>query len=181
MLEQVDTGALPMTEPHSAPFFDTGPHPAPLVSYDADEFDLTPPADSVAFRRIADADVHVDLSSAVTSEPLPKPAHPVAVPGQLQFVKRWKFALVVAAVWIAAEAIGAGLYFWWFQSIDKTWPDACVLFYVIVCVVAALLVAMTETRPMLSALAVALMVAPFASACGAAVLYGAYAFGWLTP
>ena len=103
------------------------------------------------------------------------------MPGQLQFVKRWKFALVVAGVWIAAEAIGAGLYFWWFQSIDKTWPDACVLFYVIVCVVAALLVSMTETRPMVSALAVGIMVAPFASACGAAVLYGAYAFGWLTP
>ena len=124
-----------MTEPHPAPIFDTGPHPAPLVSYDADEFDLTPPADSVPFRRPADDDVHVDLSSALTSRPLRKPAHPVAVPGQLQFVKRWKFALVVAGVWIAAEAIGAGLYFWWFQSIDKTWPDACVLFYVIVCVV----------------------------------------------
>jgi hypothetical protein len=181
VLESVDTGALPMTEPHPAPFFDTGPHPEPLVSYDADEFDFTPPADSVPFRRIADADVHVDLSSAVTSEPLPKPAHPIAVPGQFQFVRRWKFALLLAGVWIAAEAIGAGLYYWWFQSIDKTWPDACVLLYVIVCVVAALLVSMTETRPMLSALAVGLMVAPFASACGAALLYGAYAFGWLPP
>lgn len=184
MLESVDTGSLPMTEPHPAPFFDTGPHPEPLVSYDADEFDFTPPADSVPFRRLADtddADVHVDLSSAVSSEPLPKPAHPVAVPGQFQFVKRWKFALLLVGVWIAAEAIGGGIYYWWFHSIDKTWPDACVLFYVIVCVVAALLVSMAETKPMLSALAVGLMVVPFASACGAALLYGAYAFGWLTP
>ena len=181
-MSSVDTGALPMTEPHPAPFFDTGPHPEPLVSYDADEFDFTPPADSVPFRRLPPTtDVHVDLSSAVTSRPLPKPAHPVAVPGQLQFVKRWKFALVVAGVWIAAEAIGAGLYFWWFQSIDKTWPDACVLFYVIVCVVGR--AARLDGRNQADGVGAGsgLMVAPFASACGAAVLYGAYAFGWISP
>ena len=125
--------------------------------------------------------MHVDLSSALSSRPLPAPAHPVVVPGQLQFVKRWKFALLLAGVWIAAAAVGMGLYYWWFHSIDKTWVDAGVLFYVIVCVVAALLVSMTETKPMLSALAVGIMMAPFASACGAAALYGAYAFAMIQP
>lgn len=184
--ERVDTGALPMTEPHSAPFFDTGPHPDPLVFYDSDalEFvDYTPPADAVSdqFARPSDSGMHMKLSSVVSPVRLPAPAHPVAVPGQFQFVKRWKYALLMVGVWIAAAAIGLGMYYWWFHSVDKTWPDAGVLLYVIVCVVAALLVAMTETKPMLTVLALGIMMSPFASACGAASLYGAYAFGWVVP
>ncbi len=172
--DTLDSGAIPMTEPHPAPIFDTGPHPDPLVSYDSDPFapvDHTPPVDSMP-RFVGGAHI---------SGPLPVPAQPVVVPGQLQFVKRWKFTLVLAGVWIAAAAAGAGLYHWWFHSMDKTWPEAGVLLFVIACTLAALLASLTESKPMSSSLALALMSAPFAAACGSAALYGAYAFGWIVP
>ena len=33
--DRLDTGALPVTEPHPAPIFDTGPHPEPIHMFDA--------------------------------------------------------------------------------------------------------------------------------------------------
>lgn len=153
MLDAVDTGSLPMTEPHPAPFFDTGPHPQPLVSYDT-----------------------VNAMSPTAS-----PALPQSVPGQLLFVKRWKFAALLAGVWGVAAVAGFGLYQWWFQAFDKTWPDVAVLGFVIVCIVGALLTSMVEAKPMASALAMAVMSAPFAAACAAGALYGSYAFGWIAP
>ena len=184
----VDTGALSMTEPHPAPIFDTGPHPDPLESSGSDIFDsdsidavdYTPPLDSGSFPR-AGGGVQLDVRPVQALHPPPAAARPFAVPSQFQFVKRWKFALLLAGVWSAAAAVGAGLYYWWFHSIDKTWPDAGVLLFVIVCVVAALLVSMAETRPLLSSLSLALMSAPYAAACGAGVLYGAYAFRLVVP
>lgn len=163
MLDHVDTGSLPLTEPHSAPIFDTGPHPEPLVSYD--DVDYAPPADLDA------------LMSASPALVVP----PQVVPGQFMFVKRWKFAVLLAAVWLAAGIVGLGLYYWWFHAFDKTWPDAGVLGFVIVCIVAALLVSMTEAKPMASALALAVMSAPFAAMCAAGALYGSYAFGLISP
>lgn len=174
MLDRSDTGALPMTEPHSAPIFDTGPHPHPLRSYESDLLD------AVDYDLYLD-DPRLDLGSKVPSGPLSVPAAPVLVPGQFQFVKRWKLFLVLFGVWIGAAAVGIGLYQWWFYSIDKTWPDTAVLFYVIACVVGALLGTLAEPRPMISSLSLGVMSAPFASACVAGVLYGAYAFGWITP
>ncbi len=185
MRDSLDTGCLPMTEPHSAPIFDTGPHPDPLPPItEGDVVDYTPPVDSSALPRLTKAaaqPVRVDLGPVVSSAPLPMPAQPVALRGQFQFVKRWKFALLLAGVWLAAGAIGVGLYYWWFHSFDKTWPDFGVLVYVVVCVVSALLLSMAEIKPMVSALAIGIMAAPFASGCAAAVLYGAYAFGWVAP
>jgi hypothetical protein len=185
VVNSLDTGSLSMTEPHHAPIFDTGPHPDPIPPIGDDPgVDYTPLVDSSSLPSLsgaADEPVHVDLGSAVSSAPLPLPAQPVAVPGQFQFAKRWKFALLLTGVWIAAGAAGVGLFYFWFHSFDKTWPDFGVLVYVVVCVVAALLFSMAETRPTVSALAMGIMTAPYASACAAAVLYGAYAFGWVAP
>ncbi len=82
--------------------------------------------------------------------------------------------LVVAAVWIVAAAIGLGLYFWWYHSINKTPAVFIVLIYLVMCTVAAMLASMVQGRPSVSALAIALMSAPLASMVAAAVLYGVY-------
>lgn len=112
------------------------------------------------------------------SEPLPVPAQPEVVPGTFQFLKRWTFVLVVAGVWIVAAACGVGLYYWWFHSIDKTPPVFVVLVFVIVCTVGSLLSAMVYHKPLVSALAIALMSAPLAALGGAAVLHGLYFCEW---
>lgn len=106
------------------------------------------------------------------SEPLPAPAHPLVVPGSHPFLKRWTFVGVVACVWIAAAAAGWGLYYWWFQSIDKTASLFVVLVFLVVCGVGGLLTAMVPDRPAVAALAIALMSAPLAATAGAAVLHG---------
>ena len=81
---------------------------------------------------------------------------------------------VVAAVWFVAAAIGLGLYYWWFNSINKTPAVFIVLVYLVMCIVAALIAAMVQDKPPMSALAIALMSAPFASTVAASVLYGVY-------
>lgn len=113
------------------------------------------------------------------SEPLPTFVAPESVPGTDQYLKRWKFALVVAGVWTVAAVIGLALYEWWFQSVDKTGPVYVLLVYLVVCTVAGLLVAMVQNKPLVSAVAIALMSAPLASTAAAAALYGAYVFHWI--
>ena len=54
------------------------------------------------------------------------------VASNYQYLKRWKFVLSVAAVWVFAAAAGWGLYYWWFHSIDKTPPVFVVLLFVVV-------------------------------------------------
>ncbi len=108
------------------------------------------------------------------SEPLPAPVQPVVVPGAHQYLKRWTFVLVVAGVWIVAAAIGLGLYYWWFHSLNKTPPAFVVLIFLVVCTVASLITAMVQDKPLVSAVSVALMSAPFAAVGGAAVLHGIY-------
>lgn len=112
------------------------------------------------------------------SEPLPVPAKPAVVPGNFQFLKRWTFVLVVAGVWTVAAGCGVGLYYWWFHSLDKTPPVFVVLVFLIVCTVGALLTAMVQNKPLVSALAIALMSAPLAALGGAAVLHGLYFCEW---
>jgi hypothetical protein len=123
-------------------------------------------------------DIAAQTESVVTdeapSEPLPAPAQPVAVPGSYQYLKRWTFVLVVAAVWIVAAVIGLGLYYWWFHSLDKTPAVFVVLVYLAVCTVGSLLTAMVQNKPLVSAVSIALMSAPFAAVGGAAVLHGIY-------
>lgn len=113
------------------------------------------------------------------SGPLPTFVAPELVPGTDQYLKRWKFALVVAGVWTAAAVIGLAVYQWWFQSTDKTGPVFVLLVYLVVCTVAALLASMVQNKPLVSAVAIALMSAPLASTAAAAALYGAYVFQWI--
>jgi hypothetical protein len=112
-------------------------------------------------------------------QPVAVPAQPTVVPGSFQFVKRWKFALIVAGVWVVAAAAGAGFYYWWYTALDKTLPVFGILMYLIVCMVASMLVSMVPNRPQVTALAVALMGGPLASTAAAAVLHGAYYFEWI--
>jgi hypothetical protein len=108
------------------------------------------------------------------SGPIPGPAQSEVVPGTYQYLKRWAFVLVVAGVWIVAAAIGLGLYHWWFHSLDKTPTVFVVLIFLIVCTVGSVLVAMVNNKPLVAALAIALMSAPLAAMGGAAVLHGLY-------
>jgi hypothetical protein len=108
------------------------------------------------------------------SEPIRVPAHPEVVAGTSQYLKRWTFVLVVAGVWIVAAASGLGLYYWWFHAFDKTPPVFVVLIFLMVCSVGSLLTAMVNNKPLVSALAIALMSAPLAATGGAAVLHGLY-------
>lgn len=105
---------------------------------------------------------------------------PGVVPSVDQYLNRWRLVLVVAGVWIVAAAAGLGLYYWWYQSVDKTMPVFVVLVYLVSCIVGSLLSAMVQNRPVASATAIALMSAPFASTAAAAVLYGGYVFGWIS-
>lgn len=102
------------------------------------------------------------------------PVQPVAVPGRYLYVKWWKLALVLLGVWAAAAVVGLGLFSWWYHSIDKTPVLFAVLGYVVVCTVGAVMLAMAENKPLVSALAVALMSGPFAAVAAAAPLYGYY-------
>jgi hypothetical protein len=106
--------------------------------------------------------------------PLPAVVHPELVPGHPQHLKRWVFALVVAAVWIVGAACGVGLYYWWFHSLDKTPSVFVTMLFVIVCTVGGLLSAMVGDKPIVAALAIGFMSAPLAALGGAAVLHGTY-------
>jgi hypothetical protein len=109
------------------------------------------------------------VAAEAASGPFSAPAQPVAY----QYLKRWTFVLVVAGVWIVAAAAGLGLYYWWFHSLDKTPSVFVVLIFLMVCGVGSLLTAMVN-KPVVSALAIALMSAPFAATGAAAVLHGLY-------
>jgi hypothetical protein len=113
-------------------------------------------------------------SEEAPSEPLPAPARPVVLPGAYQYLKRWTFVLMVAAVWIVAAPIGLALYYWWFHSINKTPSVFVVLLFLTVCTVGSLLCAMVQDKPLISALAIGLMSAPLAATGAAAVLHGLY-------
>lgn len=119
-----------------------------------------------------------DAAADDNAVPTHIPAQSVVVPGNYQYLKRWKFVLVVAAVWAFAAAAGWGLYYWWYHSIDKTAPVFVVLLFVIMCTVGGLLIAMVPHRPAVSALAIAVMSAPLAATAGAAVLHGFYFCEW---
>jgi hypothetical protein len=106
--------------------------------------------------------------------PLPPVVHPEVVAGTYQYLKRWTFLLVVAGVWILGAACGWGLYYWWFHSLDKTPPVFVVLIFVIVCTLGGVLAAMVVDKPLVAALAIALMSAPLAALGAAAVLHGTY-------
>ncbi len=195
----------PTTEPHPAPIFDTGPHPDPLIhgaggsdtdgsdtsgsdTYGSEPVPVTvldepdspaPQAFSALERDDTDA-----FLRAVNSHPIPTlnavpVAHPVLVPGTFEFVKRWRFALILAGVWVVSAAVGLGFYYWWYTAPEKTLPVLGILGYLAVCMVASLLISLVPNRPQVTALAIAVMAAPLASTVAAAVLHGAYYFEWI--
>lgn len=170
MSEDIDTGALPMTEPHMAPIFDTGPHPVPLPGASA-----APEGPSTGPEPIPVPTAHEPAPQNPASPAVlapAKPPKPVVVAGQYRYLKWWQLALALVAVWIPAAGIGLGLFAWWYSLADKTPAVFVVLVYAVVCTVAGLIVAMVAERPVLSAVAIALMSAVFASALAAAPLYG---------
>lgn len=197
--------AAPTTEPHPAPIFDTGPHPDPLNhavhetdtheadAYRADDSGSEPVLDIAldepdspapqAFSALEHDDTDAFLR-AVNSHPIPTlnavpVARPVLVPGTNEFVTRWRFALILAGVWVVAAAAGLGFYHWWYTAGEKTLPVLGILGYLAVCMAASVLVSLVPNRPQVTALAVALMAAPLASTAAAAVLHGAYYFEWI--
>jgi RsiW-degrading membrane proteinase PrsW (M82 family) len=112
--------------------------------------------------------------AVVDDEPMAVAAAPDAAQDPHDHLKRWTLVLVLVAVWIVAAIIGLALYLWWYHSIDKTPALFVVLVYLVVCTVAAMLTAMVQNKPLVSALAIALVSAPFASTAAASVLYGIY-------
>ncbi|MGV0747396.1 hypothetical protein [Mycolicibacter minnesotensis] len=167
MSETTDTGSLPMTEPHMAPIFDTGPHPVPLPG----------PAETLDAPNTGDEPIpwpDPERPAPTSALPPAKPPKPVVLTGQYQFLKWWQLALVLLAVWIPAAGIGMGLFSWWYGLADKTPAVFVTLIFAVVCVVAGLIVAMVGEKPLVSAVAIALMSAVFAAAVAAAPLYGHY-------
>jgi hypothetical protein len=112
--------------------------------------------------------------AVVDDEPMAVAPAPGAAQDPYDHLKRWTLVLVLVAVWIVAAIIGLALYLWWYHSIDKTPALFVVLVYLVVCTVAAMLTAMVQNKPLVSALAIALVSAPFASTAAASVLYGIY-------
>ncbi|HYB34491.1 MAG TPA: hypothetical protein VEF72_00920 [Mycobacterium sp.] len=198
-----DEESLPKTEPHT-PVFDTGRHPfEPLAAEreSAPPACAGPSAPDPSMPQLkeqpkgadpsATAGPQVDpaagappsepipaqsvpTAAAPPSEPIPAPAQSITVPGRYYYLKWWKLVLVIAGVWVVTAAIGLGLFYWWYHSINKTPAVFVVLIYIVVCTVSGLMLAMVQDRPLLSALGIAVMSALFASVAAAAPLYGYY-------
>ncbi len=158
------------THRHRAPL---GWHPTATGSVATDSTtDSTPGEPTAPYVPIFTEEVPV-FTEEVPSQPLPAPAQSAVAP-DAKYLKRWTFVLVVAGVWIVSGAIGVGLYYWWFHSIDKTPPVFLVLVSLVVCTLGGLLSAMVRDKPLLSAVSIGLMSAPLAAVGAAAVLHGVY-------
>ncbi len=184
--ERVDTESMPLTEPYT-PTFDTDAHPRAEPAFIEPEpkprrrrwwhrrsdTSATEIADEPAS---SPAPVEAEAGDVPPSGAMHAPAPPVVVPGRYHHVKWWQFILTLLAVWVPAAAIGAGLFYWWTHdpSRHKTAVVFAVLVYVVVCTVAALMLAMVPDRPLVSALAIAMISAVFASVVAAAPFYGAF-------
>lgn len=180
----LDTGSLPKTEPY-LPTFDTGTH----YRAEPEVIEPEPPARRRRWwRRRSDtsaADAVESDHAAAEQTPTPDaplsgsltaPAPPITVPSRYHYLKWWQFILMLLAVWVPAGAVGAGLFYWWTHdnSAYKTPVVFVVFVYVVVSVVAGLMLAMVTDRPLVSALAIAMLSAVFASVLAAAPLYGAF-------
>lgn len=174
--------------PEAAPEFTSGPDSGSMaadlhLALGAIDPELHPPVprpEWTAFSELENVDTDAFLRSVTGHiEPVAITAQPVVVPSAFQFVKRWKFALIVAGVWVAAAAAGLGFYYWWYTAMGKTLPVFGILLYLAVCMVASLMVSMVPNRSQVTALSIALMAAPLASTAAAAVLHGAYYFEWV--
>jgi hypothetical protein len=182
----VDTASMPKTEPYT-PIFDTGAFPRA----EPELIEPQPPArrrrwwrrrsDTSAIPPVDEpASSPAPVAEIATDDPLSgslhAPAPSITVPGRYFSLKWWQFILMLLAVWVPAAAIGAGLFYWWTHdpSSHKTAVVFVVLAYVVVCTVTGLMLAMVPDRPLVSALAIAMISAVFASVVAAAPLYGAF-------
>ena len=185
--DRVDTASMPQTEPYT-PTFDTDAHqkaepqhiepepPAPRRRWWQRRSDTSATETPDEPTSIVTPTAEAATADAPPSGSLHAPAPPITVPGRYQYLRWWQFVLMLLAVWVPAGAIGAGLFYWWThdRSAPKTAVVYVVLVYVVVCVVAALVLAMVPDRPLVSALAIGLMSAVFASVVAAAPFYGAF-------
>ncbi|MFN6544297.1 hypothetical protein [Mycolicibacterium nivoides] len=167
MPENVDTSTADF-----APLFDTGEN-------DVLDEELSRQTTSAEGMTPDEMTPDETASDDAPSAPLPAPAPPIVVEGTYLSVKWWTFVGVLAGVWFVSAAAGAGLYYYWYQSADKTWPVFVVLVYIVVTTAGALVASTAQRKPLVSALAIALMSAPLAATAAAAVFYGAYVFGWI--
>lgn len=166
-------------EPVSEPVVE--PLPEAVPELDAELASVAEPQPfSQAFSELENVDTDTFLRT-VNGHVLPAtgPAQPIVVPSSYLFVKRWKFALIVAGVWLLAAGAGLGCYYWWYTSLDKTLPVFGILVFIGGCAVAGILVSLVPDRPQVTGLAIALMSAPLAATAAAAVLHGAYFFEWV--
>ena len=177
--ERVETESMPLTEPYK-PAFDTGIHQK--VEPEVIEPD-PPPQRRRWWHRRSDAAEKPGQPGGLTpgayADAPPSESTPtssIAVPDRYQYVRWWQFVLMLLAVWIPAGAIGAGLFYWWSHdaSRHKTEVVFVVLAYVVVSTVAGLILAMVADRPLVSALAIAMISAVFASVVAAAPVYGKF-------
>jgi hypothetical protein len=164
-----DSDSDPGTAAFVPDFDDTGEDSVPFVPNFSDAEDTgSQPVPLVA----------ADEASKPKNEPESEGSEgivaPVVVPGRYQYVKWWKLLLVLLGVWFGAAEVGLSLFYWWYHTIDKTAAVYMALVYIVACVVAGVVLAMVQGRPMMSALALAVMSGPFASVAAAAPLYGHY-------
>jgi hypothetical protein len=176
--ERVETESMPLTEPYK-PTFDTGMQPRAepeLIEPEA------PPRRRRWWHRRSDAAPDEPASGVIptaytqTDAPPSEALPPITADDQQLYLKWWKFILILLAVWVPGGAVGAGLFYWWSHdaSRHKTAVVFVVLAYVVVCTVAGLILAMVSDRPLVSALAIAMLSAVFASVVAAAPVYGKF-------
>lgn len=170
----VDTASIPKTEPYT-PIFDTGA----FQRAEPEIIEPKPPAPRRRWwrRRSDGSAIQTADEPTSSSAPVAEFAMDDAPSGAQYFsLKWWQFILMLLAVWVPAGAIGAGLFYWWTHdpSAHKTAVVFVVLVYVVVCTVTGLMLAMVPDRPLVSALAIAMISAVFASVVAAAPLYGAF-------
>ncbi|OBA82766.1 hypothetical protein A9W99_10265 [Mycobacterium sp. 1164966.3] len=173
--KEAENDASPGTEAF-VPDFDTGEPSVPFVpNFDDESGPLPVPPEKPEEEPKEPEPAEPDGAAKAEPEaPLVPATVPVAVPGRYQYLKWWKLVVVILGVWCAAGVFGLGLFYWWFHTVDKTWPVFVVLVYVVACSVAGVLLAMVPGRPLISALSLAVMSGPFASVAAAAPLYGYY-------
>jgi 4-amino-4-deoxy-L-arabinose transferase-like glycosyltransferase len=162
---RLDTESMPMTEPYK-PTFDTGIHQK--VEPELFEPDRAARRRRFWRRRAEPTPTEAPAEVPVTDDvPAVDPYH---------YLKWWQFLLVLLAVWVPAGGIGAGFFYWWSHdnSRHKTAVVFVVLAFVVVSAVAGLILAMVPDRPLVSALAIAVISAVFAAAVGAAPVYGKF-------
>jgi hypothetical protein len=166
-------GTAPFVPDFDSADFDTGEPSVPFVPDFDDDSEPFPVAR--LDEKPAPQESKPEPDAAATEESATEAAVvPVTVPGRYQYLKWWKFVLMVLGVWMAAAEVGLGLFYWWFHAIDKTWPVFTVLVYVLACSVAGVLLAMVQGRALIAALSLAVMSGPFAAMVAAAPLYGYY-------